>query len=168
MVPIRIGWVDVVLFIYIFEFLFFYIFYRTNYIFGSSGFCVETRSILIVSSFKIVLKVLPSKHLTLHKQKLSHKVEKSPFFTTFTINIVSQLFIIYIYFRIQKQKRELLQKASIISAKLEKVIRAASQAQEHTTMAGGFFSDLEVDLRLSDAEYALQHYNNLVKKRKFF
>jgi hypothetical protein len=23
-------------------------------------------------------------------------------------------------------------------------------------------------LRLSDAEYALQHYNNLVKKRKFF
>jgi hypothetical protein len=26
---------------------------------------------------KIVLKVLPSKHLTLHKQKLSHKVEKS-------------------------------------------------------------------------------------------
>jgi CHAT domain-containing protein len=45
---------------------------------GSSGFCVETRSILIVSSFKIVLKVLPSKHLTLHKQKLSHKVEKSP------------------------------------------------------------------------------------------
>jgi len=120
MVPIRIGWVDVVLFIYIFEFLFFYIFYRTNYIFGSSGFCVETRSILIVSSFKIVLKVLPSKHLTLHKQKLS------------------------------------------------KVIRAASQAQEHTTMAGGFFSDLEVDLRLSDAEYALQHYNNLVKKRKFF
>jgi len=38
---------------------------------------METRSILIVSSFKIVLKVLPSKHLTLHKQKLSHKVEKS-------------------------------------------------------------------------------------------
>lgn len=77
---------------------------------------------------------------------------------------VSQPFIIHIYFR----KLELLQKASIISAKLEKVIRAASQAQEHTTMAGGFFSDLEVDLRLSDAEYALQHYNNLVKKRKFF
>lgn len=77
---------------------------------------------------------------------------------------VSQPFIIHIYFR----KLELLQKASIISAKLEKVIRAASQAQEHTTMAGGFFSDLEVDLRLSDAEYALQHYKNLVKKRKFF
>jgi hypothetical protein len=38
---------------------------------------VETRSILIVSSFKIVLKVLTSKHLTLHKQKLSHKFEKS-------------------------------------------------------------------------------------------
>lgn len=77
---------------------------------------------------------------------------------------VSQPFIIHIYFR----KLELLQKASIISAKLEKVIRAASQAQEHTTMAVGFFSDLEVDLRLSDAEYALQHYKNLVKKRKFF
>ena len=77
---------------------------------------------------------------------------------------VPQPFIIHIYFR----KLELLQKASIISAKLEKVIRAASQAQEHTTMAVGFFSDLEVDLRLSDAEYALQHYKNLVKKRKFF
>ena len=75
---------------------------------------------------------------------------------------VSQPFIIHIYFR----KLELLQKASIISAKLEKVIRAASQAQEHTTMT--FFGNLEVDLRLSDAEYALQHYNNLVKKRKFF
>lgn len=88
--------------------------------------------------------------------------------TILIITIVSQSFIIYIYLGIQKQKRELLQKASIISAKLEKVIRAASQAQEHTTMAGRFFSDLEVDLRLSDAEYALQHYNNLVKKRKFF
>lgn len=88
--------------------------------------------------------------------------------TILIITIVSQSFIIYIYFGIQQQKRELLQKASIISAKLEKVIRAASQAQEHTTMAVGFFSDLEVDLRLSDAEYALQHYNNLVKKRKFF
>lgn len=88
--------------------------------------------------------------------------------TILIITIVSQSFIIYIYLGIQKQKRELLQKASIISAKLEKVIRAASQAQEHTTMAGGFFGNLEVDLRLSDAEYALQHYNNLVKKRKFF
>ena len=28
---------------------------------------------------KIVLKVLPSKHLTLHKQKLSHKVDKIRF-----------------------------------------------------------------------------------------
>jgi len=88
--------------------------------------------------------------------------------TILIITIVSQSFIIYIYFGIQQQKRELLQKASIISAKLEKVIRAASQAQEHTTMAVGFFGNLEVDLRLSDAEYALQHYNNLVKKRKFF
>ncbi|MDB9506841.1 hypothetical protein PN502_06990 [Microcystis aeruginosa CS-338/01] len=35
-------------------------------------------------------------------------------------------------------------------------------------MTGKFFGNLEVDLRLSDAEYALQHYNNLVKKRKFF
>ncbi|TRU50210.1 MAG: hypothetical protein EWV49_09660 [Microcystis aeruginosa Ma_QC_Ch_20071001_S25] len=89
--------------------------------------------------------------------------------TILTITIVSQSFVIYIYFGIQQPRLELLQrKASIISAKLEKVIRAASQAQEHTTMAGGFFSDLEVDLRLSDAEYALQHYKNLAKKRKFF
>jgi hypothetical protein len=83
--------------------------------------------------------------------------------------IVSQSFIIYIYLGIQKPRLELLQrKASIISAKLEKVIRAASQAQEHTTMTGKFFGNLEIDLRLSDAEYALQHYNNLVKKRKLF
>lgn len=87
--------------------------------------------------------------------------------TILIITMVSQSFIIYIYFGIQQPRLELLQrKASIISAKLEKVIRAASQAQEHTTMAVGFFSDLEVDLRLSDAESALQHYNNLVKKRK--
>lgn len=89
--------------------------------------------------------------------------------TILIITIVSQSFIIYIYLGIQKPRLELLQrKASIISAKLEKVIRAASQAQEHTTMTGKFFGNLEVDLRLSDAEYALQHYNNLVKKRKFF
>lgn len=88
--------------------------------------------------------------------------------TILIITIVSQLFIIHIFFRIRMQKRELLQKASIISAKLEKVIRAASQAEEHTTMTGNFFGNLEIDLRLSDAEYALQHYNNLVKKRKFF
>jgi hypothetical protein len=95
---------------------------------------------------------------------LSTKI--TTFITILIITIVSQSFIIYIYFGIQQQKRELLQKASIISAKLEKVIRAASQAQEHTTMT--FFGNLEVDLRLSDAEYALQHYKNLVKKRKFF
>jgi small-conductance mechanosensitive channel len=83
------------------------------------------------------------------------------------ITIVFVPFIIYIYFGIQKL--ELLQrKASIISVKLEKVIRAASQAQEHTIMGRSFFSDLEVDLRLSDAELALQHYTDLIKKRKLF
>lgn len=88
--------------------------------------------------------------------------------TIITITIFSQFFISSIYFGIQKQRLELLQKASIISAKLEKVIRAASQAQEHMSMARGLFNDLELDLRLSDAELALQHYTNLVKKRKLF
>ncbi|MFM6482450.1 MAG: hypothetical protein ACKPIF_09885, partial [Microcystis panniformis] len=60
--------------------------------------------------------------------------------TILIITIVSQSFIIYIYLGIQKPRLELLQrKASIISSKLEKVIRAASQAQEHTTMTGKFF-----------------------------
>lgn len=83
------------------------------------------------------------------------------------ISIVFCTFIIYIYLGIQKLFF-LERNATIVSIRLEKVIRAASQAQEHTTMGRSFFSDLEVDLRLSDAELALQQYTNLVKKRKLF
>ena len=64
-----------------------------------------------------------------------------------------------------KQKMRLLvQDGKILSAKLEKVIRAASQAQEH--VLSNFLSRIELDLRLADAESAIQHYTVLMKTRK--
>jgi hypothetical protein len=55
------------------------------------------------------------------------------------------------------QKTALLSRdAEILSIKLEKVIRAASQAHEH--VVSNFVGRLELDLRLTDAESALQRY----------
>jgi hypothetical protein len=73
------------------------------------------------------------------------------------------------FFKIIKRDMKLLVRdASVLSLKLEKVIRVASQVQEHSL--SNFVSQLELDLRLTDAELALQHYTDLLKttKRSFF
>lgn len=69
------------------------------------------------------------------------------------------------------QNRKLISDAKILAVRLEKVIRIASQVQEH--ILSNFVSRLELDLRLADAELALQHYTDLLKttkttKRSFF
>lgn len=63
------------------------------------------------------------------------------------------------------QKRNLLvQDANTISVKLEKVVRLASQTQEH--ILNNIMSRIELDLRLADAECAIQYYQAKKKRSK--
>lgn len=72
--------------------------------------------------------------------------------------------MIYMYFG--RQKLGLLKRnARIISTRLEKVIHVASQLQEHILI--DFAARLELALRLSDAEWALQNYTNLINRKLF-
>jgi hypothetical protein len=80
------------------------------------------------------------------------------------IPIVFCTFMIYMYFGIQKLGL-LKRNARIISTRLEKVIRVASQLQEHILI--DFAARLELALRLSDAEWALQNYTNLINRKLF-
>jgi hypothetical protein len=73
-------------------------------------------------------------------------------FYLFTLVLISNYYSKNLF-----QKTVLLSRdAEILSIKLEKVIRAASQAHEH--VVSNFVGRLELDLRLTDAESALQRY----------
>lgn len=78
------------------------------------------------------------------------------------------LFIISTFYVIKRNIELLINDANILVIRLEKVVRIASQIQEH--VLSNFVSQLELDLRLADAESALQHYTDLLKttKRSFF
>jgi low affinity Fe/Cu permease len=59
-------------------------------------------------------------------------------------------------------KLQLLKRnAKTLAIKLEKVVRIASQAEEH--IVGNFATRIELDLRLADAESALEHYSVISK-----
>jgi hypothetical protein len=61
---------------------------------------------------------------------------------------------------------ELIRDVRIISKKLEKVVQIVSQMQEHSE--NRVASRVEMDLRLADAEIALDHYESLSRRRKEF
>jgi hypothetical protein len=78
-----------------------------------------------------------------------------------TILVFSALILISVFLNNQilqnKRKLRFLERdASTIAIKLEKVIRLASQIQEHAL--NNVVSRIELDLRLADAESALEHY----------
>jgi hypothetical protein len=56
----------------------------------------------------------------------------------------------------RRLKRRLVADSRIIAAKLEKIIRVASQAQDHLDMDYGL--RLEFDIRLAEAESAVSHF----------
>lgn len=76
------------------------------------------------------------------------------------------LFLFFINAIYDNNKRVILLKrdAKTLSAKLEKLIRIVSQAQEH--VLSNFVSRVELDLRLADAESALDHFVSLIERRK--
>lgn len=57
----------------------------------------------------------------------------------------------------RRLKRRLVADSRIIAAKLEKIIRVASQAQDHLDMDYGL--RLEFDIRLAEAESAVSHFS---------
>ena len=79
--------------------------------------------------------------------------------------LVFTLFIIYTAIFVQNIKRRLksLERAAKqISFRLEKIIRVASQIHNHTDQLS--ILALESDLRLADAESALEYYQEIVGK----
>ena len=74
------------------------------------------------------------------------------------------LLITNVIYDIQQKLKLLDHDTKSLSVKLERVIRAASQAQEHAP--DSFAGRIELDLRLADAESALQHYRIVEKKAK--
>ena len=79
--------------------------------------------------------------------------------------LVFTLFIIYTAIFVQNIKRRLksLEKtAKRISFRLEKIIRVVSQIHDHTDQLS--ILALESDLRLADAESALEYYQEIVGK----
>lgn len=78
----------------------------------------------------------------------------------YSVLLIYAILIIFAGFnhiRSTSQKTQLLiSDTEVISIKLEKVIRIASQAHEHVIKNA--INRIEVDLRLTDAEFALQRY----------
>lgn len=81
----------------------------------------------------------------------------------FSSLVLASAFTLNIMFNIMNRVALLRRDANVLSVKLEKIIRAASQAQEH--VLSNFVSRIELDLRLSDAELALEHYSVIMKTR---
>jgi low affinity Fe/Cu permease len=82
--------------------------------------------------------------------------------------LVFTLFIIYTAIFVQNIKRKLksLERSSKkISLRLEKVIRIASQTQDNLSKSPpNWIIRVELDLRLADAESALEYYQEIVGK----
>ena len=70
-------------------------------------------------------------------------------FATFYVN----------YYQINQRLKLLRRDAKTFSIRLEKVVRLASQIEEHNVT--NLVSRIELDLRIADAESALQHYESL-------
>jgi hypothetical protein len=111
----------------------------------------KDRSFLILVFYLIALSLSLFSFLILGSTR-SFLLLTSCAFYLFTLTLI------YSYYSTNfSQKTVLLSRdAEILSIKLEKVIRAASQAHEH--VVSNFVGRLELDLRLTDAESALQHY----------
>jgi hypothetical protein len=74
-----------------------------------------------------------------------------------------------IYYPINQRLKLLRRDAKIFSIRLEKVVRLASQIEEHSVT--NLVSRIELDLRIADAESALAHYQSVQNKgilSKFF
>jgi hypothetical protein len=67
------------------------------------------------------------------------------------------------FFHNKERLRLLKQDARAAAGKLEKVIRLASQIQEH--VLNNIINEIELDLRLTDAELALQYYHEIKNKK---
>jgi hypothetical protein len=83
---------------------------------------------------------------------------------SFSVLILSTLFLINEIFHNKRKLRLLERDASTIAIKLEKVIRLASQIQEHAL--NNVVNRIELDLRLADAESALDHYYEAKQSKK--
>ncbi len=86
----------------------------------------------------------------------------------YSVLVVYAILIIFAGFnhiRSTSQRTQLLiSDTEIISIKLEKVIRIASQAHEHVIKNA--INRIEIDLRLTDAEFALQRYKTQFSQGK--
>ncbi|MFN5514002.1 MAG: hypothetical protein ACK5CA_04425 [Cyanobacteriota bacterium] len=84
--------------------------------------------------------------------------------TSFVL-LIFWIFIIYCAWRDRKKLNRIKYQARRIRTRLEKVIRLGYQIQEN--MAFNVITKVELDLRLADAESALEYYHELIKQSTF-
>jgi hypothetical protein len=116
--------------------------------------------VVMLLSVLIVLGILLSDTST----QAHNFIFEHAFNTKFTLSLFTLVFIsiVSIIFNIGRRVALLKRDATVLYVKLEKIIRATSQAQEH--ILSNFVSRIELDLRLADAESALEHYSVMMRK----
>jgi hypothetical protein len=86
-------------------------------------------------------------------------------YSVLVIYAILVIFASFNHIRNSNQRtRLLISDTEVISIKLEKVIRIASQAHEHVIRNA--VNRIEIDLRLTDAEFALQRYTTQFSQGK--
>jgi hypothetical protein len=91
----------------------------------------------------------------------------SPVLTYTYLSMLITITLFAIYKRMNsiiRKAKSLRRDSEILSIKLEKVVRIGSQAHEH--VVSNFVSRVELDLRLTDAESALQRYTSQLSQSK--
>jgi hypothetical protein len=124
------------------------------------------RSSYILSMLQIGLTILIATLLVFTLSGLINSAQHilSNIFTIISSFSTAVLFALFLTGEIyyNKKKLSLLERdAHTLTIKLKKVIRLASQIQEH--VLNNVVSRIELDLRLADAESAVQHYEGKKK-----
>jgi hypothetical protein len=117
----------------------------------------------LITSLILLLYTVWLKNFTFNSVLASGELAESIFKLALIISIFTPIsvFIIVTFYEIKQNIKQFIIDANILASKLEKIIRIASQVQEH--VLSNFVSRLELDLRLAEAELALQHCTDLLK-----
>jgi hypothetical protein len=110
-----------------------------------------------------VYLIIPLNYTRIYLQRSSSSIKE------FLLGSLIALFIfIFIAFisDIRQRIRLLIRDTRTLCLKLQKIIRFASQVQEHVLI--NFASRIELDLRIADAESALQRFELSTKDTNFF
>jgi hypothetical protein len=139
--------------------------------------CGKIEKNIIYSSFSIFFDVTPFRNARFLIINIlfstfiiifSYSAFSFPQNTIFAIILLISISYIAIYFKNEEKKLKILtREAKTISLRLEKIVRIASQIEDHLSRAiPTVITKIELDLRLADAESALEYYQEIVNKQE--